>query len=68
MVKNSVMTPSERKKHFRKHKKLKLTESDIKDIRRDSKKGIKQKVIAKSLKISASYVSRILSGEVWQHV
>ena len=65
------MPPSQRKKFFNKHKpskRFKLSENDIKEIRKLDKKGIKQKHIAKEFSVSPGHISRILSRTEWSHV
>jgi transcriptional regulator len=53
---------------MRRKRRTKLTEQDIKEIRKLAKQGLKQKLIAPQFKISAAQISRILSGDVWAHV
>lgn len=65
---DKILTPSQRKLLFRKNRRTKLCEKDIKAIRKLERDGVKQKHIAEKFSISPGYVSRILSRDEWAHV
>lgn len=50
------------------HHQNKLTEKDVKEIRKMLKENLNQSLIAKKFKVTQSTISYIKSGRLWSHL
>jgi hypothetical protein len=50
------------------HQFAKLTDDAVVEIRRMSKAGISQKIIAAKFEVNPSQISRVLGGTRWSHI
>lgn len=46
----------------------KLSETDVREIRRLAALGVKRKLLATEWSISYSQISSILTGQTWKHI